>query len=105
MLIKKLFFIILFLNGFVVSAQLTPEMLSMRREKMTFLDDQVLLFNNRGYASPCQYSATGITRVQFPPIDIPSYNFYMNFSDKKVRILIWQSKCFLLNETHKPGNT
>ena len=81
MRIRKIIFGLLLVNGFVASAQLTPEKLSMRREKMTFLDDQVLLFNNRGYASPCQYSATGITRVQFPPIDIPSYNFFMNFSD------------------------
>jgi len=88
MFLKKIIFILLVLQGFVVSAQLTPEMLSMRRENMTFLDDQVLLFNNRGYASPCQYSATGITRVQFPPIDIPSYNFFMNFSDKKTSIEI-----------------
>jgi hypothetical protein len=61
--------------------KLKPEMLSMRREKMTFLDDQVLLFNSRGYASPCQYSATGITYPRFFPIDIPSYNFYFNFLD------------------------
>ena len=88
MLIKKVVFVLFLLQAFVVSAQLSPEKLSMRRENMTFLDDQVLLFNNRGYASPCQYSATGITRVQFPPIDIPSYNFFINFSDKKTGIEI-----------------
>ena len=69
-------------------ANLTPEMLSMRREKMTFLDNQLLLFNSRGYASPCQYSATGITHPRFFPIEVPSYNFYLNFLEKQTNIEI-----------------
>ena len=68
--------------------KLTPEMLSMRREKMTFLDDQLLLFNNRGYASPCQYSATGITHPRFFPIEVHSYNFYLNFLEKQTNLEI-----------------
>lgn len=92
----------------VVDAQskvLTPEMLAMSREKMVSKDDQVLLFNGRGMASPRQYSATGITAPKFYPIDLPDYDFYINFREVQTGTEIRDDVPIFWEEwtTHKRG--
>jgi hypothetical protein len=87
-----LFFITLFtLSGHLaeLSAQkLTPEMLGKPREEIRFTDNQLRLFNGRGCIYPKQNSLTGLHMVQFPPVDIPQYQFRIDIRDDKNGILM-----------------
>ena len=77
-------------NGFAtdVSDILTPEDLQMHRNQIYLDDDQMILFNGRGFASPRQYSVTGITSLYFFPIEWHGYDFWMNFKDKHTGTII-----------------
>lgn len=76
------------LHGQKGSQKIIPEMLAMDRARMTFADDQLLLFNGYGSASPCQQTITGVTNLQFPPIVLPTYNFHFNIIDNVSGALI-----------------
>ena len=65
-----------------------PEYYAMDREHMSFDDEQVLLFNHRGFVSPRQYSLTQFSNVWFLPIGAPRYEFNLNFFDKGTQRLI-----------------
>lgn len=65
-----------------------PEYYAMDRETMAFEDEQVLLFNHRGFISPRQYSVTQFTNVWFLPFGAPRYEFNLNFFDKGTGRLI-----------------
>ena len=58
-----------------------PEYYAMERQQIRFDDQQVMLFNYRGFACPRQYSMTSFTNVQFLPLAAPSYTFNLNFLD------------------------
>lgn len=70
------------------SSPSAPEYYSMERQQMRFDDFQTLLFNNRGFACPRQYSMTGFTNVQFMPANAPTYSFYLNLLDKRTGKII-----------------
>ena len=59
-----------------------PEYYAMERQQIRFDDQQVMLFNFRGFACPRQYSMTSFTNVQFLPMAAPSYTFNLNFLDQ-----------------------
>jgi hypothetical protein len=82
---------------------LTPEMLSMSRSKMYLEDNQVVLFNGIGSANPRQFSITGLTNLKFYPIDIPDYNFHLNFFDNKSSTLIQDDAPLLWKEWVEKG--
>lgn len=65
-----------------------PEYYAMDREDIAFDDEQVLLFNHRGFVSPRQYSVTQFTNVWFLPFGAPRYEFNLNFFDKGTGRLI-----------------
>ena len=65
-----------------------PEYYAMHREDISFDDEQVLLFNHRGFVSPRQYSVTQFTNVWFLPFGAPRYEFNLNFFDKGTGRLI-----------------
>ena len=65
-----------------------PEYYAMDRENISFDDEQVLLFNHRGFISPRQYSVTQFTNVWFLPFGAPRYEFNLNFFDKGTGRLI-----------------
>jgi hypothetical protein len=71
-----------------VPSVLTPEMLAMPRERMTFEDPQVILFNGRGFVHVKENSLTGFGWPVFPPVDIRSYDFHFNFLDNASGTLI-----------------
>ena len=77
------------------SKTLTPEMLSMPRSKMFLEDDQLLLFNGIGAASPCELSITGVTNLKFTPTVFPNYNFHFNFFDNSSGTLIHDDAKFI----------
>ena len=58
-----------------------PEYYAMERPQIRFDDQQVMLFNYRGFACPRQYSITSFTNVQFLPLNAPNYTFNLNFLD------------------------
>lgn len=64
------------------------ENLSFNREYMEFEDDQLLLFAGRGFACPREYSMSGFTNVEFLPIRLPYYNFYINLRVDDTELLI-----------------
>src|SRR5690606_36432602 len=59
--------------------ELTPESMAMSRSKMYLEDNQVILFNGRGSVSPRQFSVTGLTNLKFYPVDLPDYEFCLEF--------------------------
>jgi len=67
---------------------LTQEALRFPREKMTFEDNQVLLMNGRGYACPHQYGMTSFTNVCFWPINLYNYEFFLNFKEESLDLVI-----------------
>lgn len=84
-------FLLLFWGGFRGIAQevsFTRDYLSFNREKMEFEDDQLLLFAGRGYVCPREFSMSGFTNVEFLPIQLPFYNFYINLKEKTTNLLI-----------------
>lgn len=74
-----------------VSAQgsrLNQNDLSFNREQMQFEDDQVLLFSGRGSVSPREFSMTGFTNVEFLPIALHNYNFYIQIEEESTKTLM-----------------
>ncbi len=71
-----------------VAPKLTPDMLGMPREDIRFSDNQLRLFNGRGCIYVKQNSLTGMHAVQFPPINIPQYQFRLDFQDDNNGILM-----------------
>ncbi len=67
---------------------LTPEILAMPRERMTFTDPQVILFNGRGFVHVKEDSMTGFGWPVFPPVDLRGYDFHFNFLDNASGTLI-----------------
>ena len=76
-------FIVLSVNSIAQnsSSPADPEYYAMERQQMRFDDQQVMLFNFRGFVCPRQYSMTSFTNVQFLPISAPNYAFNLNFMD------------------------
>lgn len=76
------------IQAFDNSKILKPEDLEMPRSQIYLDDDQIILFNGRGFASPRQYSVTGVTSLYFFPIEWHDYDFWMNFQDKHTGTII-----------------
>lgn len=76
------------INGMAQVPSFSQDYLSFRRETMEFEDDQLLLFSGRGYACPREFSMSGFTNVEFLPIQLPTYNFYINLKEKQTNLLI-----------------
>jgi hypothetical protein len=70
------------------SPALTPEILGMPRTQIAFGDRMLRLFNGRGAISIRDKSLTGLETLQFPPIDIRDYRFFLAFRETKSKILI-----------------
>ena len=70
------------------STPLTPEMLGMPRTQIAFGDRMLRLFNGRGAVSIRDKSLTGLQTLQFPPIDIRDYRFFLAFKETKSNVLI-----------------
>ena len=89
---KKVVFLLMVMQAAVAAlAQqgwLTPEALRMKREQIRFTDNQLRLFNGRGAAHVKRYSLTGIHRLQFPPIELANYSFFLNFYEHDADVLI-----------------
>lgn len=104
---KKVVIWLMILIAFNVKAQqgwLTPEALGMKREQIRFTDNQIRLFNGRGVAHVKRYSLTGIHRLQFPPIDLSGYSFYLNFYEHDADVLIQDNVPELWDEWVRTGN-
>jgi hypothetical protein len=71
-----------------VPALLTPELLGMPRTQIAFGDRMLRLFNGRGAVSIRDKSLTGLQTLQFPPIDIRDYRFFLAFRETKANVLI-----------------
>jgi len=67
---------------------LTPEVLGMPRSQIVFTDRMLRLFNGRGAISIRDKCVTGLQRLQFPPIDVRDYKFYLAFREAKTGTLI-----------------
>ncbi len=67
---------------------LTPEILGMRRSSIKFGDASLRIFNGRGAVSLRDKSVTGLQILQFPPVDVPDYNFSLAFREAKTGVLI-----------------
>jgi Mannosylglycerate hydrolase MGH1-like glycoside hydrolase domain len=67
---------------------LTPEMLGMPRSQIVFTDRMLRLFNGRGAISVRDQSVTGLQRLQFPPIAVRHYKFYLAFREAETGTLI-----------------
>lgn len=76
-------FIVLSVNSFAQNlfSPADPEYYAMQRQQIRFDDQQVMLFNYRGFVCPRQYSMTSFTHVQFLPLSAPDYTFNLNFLD------------------------
>jgi hypothetical protein len=70
------------------SPALSPEMLGMSRTQIAFGDRMLRLFNGRGAVSIRDKSLTGLQTLQFPPIDIRDYRFFLAFRETKANVLI-----------------
>jgi hypothetical protein len=70
------------------SSALTPEILGMPRTQIALGDRMLRLFNGRGAISIRDKSLTGLETLQFPPIDIRDYRFFLAFRETKSKILI-----------------
>ena len=71
-----------------LSAPLTPEILGMPRTQIAFGDRMLRLFNGRGGVSIRDKSLTGLQTLQFPPIDIRDYRFFLAFRETRSNVLI-----------------
>jgi len=95
MLIRIKSFLIILIFTCLIFAQpsksdytLTPEMLRMAREKISFNDNQLRLFNGRGSIYTERYSLTGLHKITFPPLDMPLYHFHLDFFHAESNTLI-----------------
>lgn len=70
------------------SPALTPEMLGMPRSQIDFGDRMLRLFNGRGAISVRDKSLTGLQTLQFPPINIRDYRFFLAFRETGANVLI-----------------
>lgn len=64
--------------------QLTPEVMSMVRTQMVFPDRMIRIFNGRGAISVRDRSVTGLQGIQFPPAEIPGYQFQLAFFERSL---------------------
>ena len=80
-----------------------PEYYSMERQQMRFDDQQVMLFNFRGFACPRQYSMTCFTNVQFLPLSASNYTFNLNFQDHNTGILVRDDVPFIWDKWINEG--
>lgn len=71
-----------------VAAELTPEILGMPRTQIAFGDRMLRLFSGRGAVSIRDKSLTGLQTLQFPPIDVRDYRFFLAFRETKANVLI-----------------
>ena len=92
---KNIVFILICIIGYseFVNAQRVfdpsdPEYYAMERQQIRFDDQQVMLFNYRGFVCPRQYSITSFTNVQFLPLSSATYTFNLNFLDQNTGKLI-----------------
>ena len=60
----------------------------MPRTQIAFGDRMLRLFNGRGAVSIRDKSLTGLQTLQFPPIDIRDYRFFLAFRETKANVLI-----------------
>jgi hypothetical protein len=67
---------------------LTPEVLGMPRSQIVYSDRMLRLFNGRGAVSVRDKCLTGLQRLQFPPIEVHHYKFYLAFREAKTGTLI-----------------
>ncbi|MCL5006274.1 MAG: hypothetical protein M1404_07035 [Acidobacteria bacterium] len=67
---------------------LTPEVLGMPRSQIIFTGRMLRLFNGRGAVSIRDKCVTGLQRLQFPPIDVRDYKFYLAFREATTGTLI-----------------
>ncbi len=67
---------------------LTPKVLGMPRDQITFSGRDLLLFNGRGSISVRDKSVTGLQQLQFPPISIRNYAFFLSFREASTGTLI-----------------
>lgn len=67
---------------------LTPEVLGMPRSQIVYSDRMLRLFNGRGAISIRDKCLTGLQRLQFPPIDVRDYKFYLAFQEAETGTLI-----------------
>ncbi len=67
---------------------LTPEVLGMPRSQIVFTDRMLRLFNGRGAVSVRNQCVTGLQRLQFPPIAVRHYKFYLAFREAQTGTLI-----------------
>lgn len=51
-------------------------------------DNQVIVFNGRSSVNPKQFSVTGITNMKFYPVDLPDYDFHLEFYHSKTQSTI-----------------
>ncbi len=70
------------------TSPLTAEMLGMPRTQIAFGDRAVRLFNGRGVISIRDKSLTGLQTIDFPPIDVRDYRFFLQFKETKANVLI-----------------
>jgi hypothetical protein len=69
-------------------APLTPESLGMERSQIAFGDRMLRLFNGRGGISVRDKSLTGLQTLQYPPIAIRDYRFFLAFKETGANVLI-----------------
>lgn len=81
----------------------SQQLFSMAREKMTLDNDQLYLFNGRGFASPCEFGMTAITNLRFFPVEIWKYQFNLNFIDDVSKIVIQDDTPFVWEEWQREG--
>lgn len=82
LLVGLLFFSCILEAQVAVNSVLKPSDLAMHRNQMYLHDSQVILTNGRGFASPRQFSLTGVTSVHFMPISWGNYDFWLNIKDR-----------------------
>jgi glycogen debranching enzyme len=70
------------------SGWLTPELLGMPRSEIAFDGPRLRLFDGYGAMSVRDRSVTGVQSLQFPPIDVENYKFYLAFREATTGVLI-----------------
>jgi hypothetical protein len=71
-----------------VTDWLAPEVLGMPRTQIIFSDRRLRLFNGRGAISARDKCVTGLQGLQFPPIELHDYKFYLAFREASTGTLI-----------------
>ena len=71
-----------------IPGSLTPEILGMPRSQIAMGDRMIRLFNGRGSVCIRDKSLTGLQTLQFPPIDLRDYRFFLAFRETNANVLI-----------------